>query len=83
MFEPQIGNDHERGEDRNCDRDCSYIIKELSFPALYHHEQKAAITSFVEGNDVFVTGYGKTQPVCFGALPWSFVASSPGPNNKS
>ena len=43
--------------------------KELSFPALYH-EQKAAITSFVEGNDVFVslpTGYGKT--LCFGALP--------------
>ena len=36
--------------------------KELSFPALYH-EQKAAITSFVGGNDVFVslpTGYGKT-----------------------
>ena len=40
--------------------------KERSFPALYH-EQKAAITSFVEGNDVFVSGYGKT--LCFGALP--------------
>ena len=38
----------------NVEKTIVTAAKELSFPALYH-EQKAAITSFVEGNDVFVS----------------------------
>ena len=44
----------------------------LGYPEL-RDEQKAALLTFVNGNDVFVslpTGYGKT--ICYAALPIAF-----------